>query len=221
MLHICLSAALYRPVEVHQAIVENVTQINIPNNCAVSSGIECDYVQHVPAGGRLTTISEDDISLVHDRLSTTDLSHRLSIIHSVEDLSTNSTVIYTENMSYSKSNNADGFLTEKSVQTEVTVSYSNKTNRRFKFCSLMDFIDFSLLKNPLFLLMASTVMLMAVGCPHALYFLPSYANSLGLEKSECSLLLSISAAFDLCGRLGLGYIADLNLFSKSKAYSVR
>jgi hypothetical protein len=124
-------------------------------------------------------------------------------------------------MSYSKSNNADGFLTEKSVQTEVTVSYSNKTNRRFKFCPLMDFIDFSLLKNPLFLLMASTVMLMAVGCPHALYFLPSYANSLGLEKSECSLLLSISAAFDLCGRLGLGYIADLNLFSKSKAYSVR
>ena len=218
MLHICLSAALYRPVEVHQTIVENVTQINIPNNYAVSSGIDCDYVQHVPAGGRLTTISEDDISLVHDRLS-----HRLSIIHSVEDLSTNSTVIYTENMSYSKSNNAaDGFLTEKSVQTELTsVSYSNKTNRRFKFCSLMDFIDFSLLQNPLFLLMASTVMLMAVGCPHALYFLPSYANSLGLEKSDCSLLLSISAAFDLCGRLGLGFIADLNLFSKSKAYSVR
>lgn len=225
MLHICLSAALYRPVEVHQAIVENVTSINISADCTVPNGVECGYVHHVP-DDRLATIPEDDISLVRgsrDKIPTTDLSHRLSMIHSVEDLSTNSTVIYTENILNSKSNNViEESLTEKSVQTEPTIGCSEKKNRRFKFCrSLIDFIDFSLIKNPLFLLMAFSVMFMAAGCPNAVYYLPSFANSRGLDKSECSLLLSISAVFDLCGRLGLGYIADLNLFSKTKAYTVR
>jgi hypothetical protein len=223
MLHICLSAALYRPVEVHQAIVENGMTINISTDCTVPNSIDCAHVHHTP-DGRLATIPEDGISLVRgsrDKLSTTDLPQRLSMIHSVEDLSTNSTVIYTENILNSKSNHVEGCLTEKSVQTEPAIGYSEKKNRRFKFCSLLDYIDLSLIKNPMFLLMATTVMFMAAGCPHLLYYLPSYANSRGLKKSECSLLLSISAVFDLCGRLGLGYIADFNLFSKTKAYSVR
>ncbi|KAK4025124.1 Monocarboxylate transporter 9 [Daphnia magna] len=221
MLHICLSAALYRPIEIHQAIMESVMGMDIPTNLDGVHVGGIDREVHVP-DGRPVTINEDDISLVHsnrNNVLSNNFPHRLSVIHSIEDLSTNSTVIYTENIPYPKPKSPDQCLTEKFVQTEPQNSPVKKL-RRFKLCSITNYIDLSLIKNPLFLLMASTVMLMAVGCPHALFYLPSYANSLGLEKSQCSLLLSISAIFDLSGRLGLGYIADLNLFSKSKAYSV-
>ncbi|KAI9555860.1 hypothetical protein GHT06_018377 [Daphnia sinensis] len=219
MLHICLSAALYRPIEIHQAIMESGMDTSTNLEVADVGGIDCNV--HIPVG-RPVTINEDDISLVHsnrDKVSSNNFPHRLSVIHSIEDLSTNSTVIYTENLSYPKPTSPDQCLTEKFVQTEPPSSPVKKV-RRLNPCSITNYIDLSLIKNPLFLLMASTVMLMAVGCPHALFYLPAYANSLGIEKSQCSLLLSISAIFDLSGRLGLGYIADLNLFSKSKAYSL-
>lgn len=222
MLHICLSAALYRPVEVHQAIVESTTvmEISTIRDSTLPNGLDRD---HCVPGELPITIAEYDVLSVHNnrnKVLSTDLLCRLSISHSVEDLSTNSTVLYTENTSHTKTTNLDRCPIDKFVQTEPQ-SCPVKKDHRFKPCSFMNYIDLSLIKNPLFLLMASTVMLMAVGCPHALFYLPSYANSLGLEKSECSLLLVISAIFDLSGRLGLGYIADLNLFSKSKAYSAR
>lgn len=205
MLHICLSAALYRPIEVHQAIIESQTKFVITYETPT---VDC----------HLLSVPEEDAVITSKTLkvSTTDLSHRSAMFHSVGDLSTDSTVIYKENLSNLKLNTDNGNV----VPTESKLSEKPQT-KRTKLCSVIDFIDFSLIKDSLFLLVASTVMLMAVGCPQALFYLPSYANSIGLEKSECSLLLSISAVFDLTGRLGLGYIADLNLFSKYKAYSIR
>ena len=81
------------------------------------------------------------------------------------------------------------------------------------------YIDLSLCLNPVFLLLAGSVMMMAVGMPHCLYFLPTYAMNAGLSSSDASLLLSLSAVFDLGGRLVFGFLLDLNLFPKYLAYA--
>ncbi len=212
MLHICLSAALYRPIEVHQAIIES-------DSCPLA-GVECNDTSDCRF---LSTIHENDPTVMcntgRNPSNMNDLPHTPSIFHSVEDLCTDSTVYYKDNVSHLQSPNTDECKPPKTDKSEADKCLKTKNCR--KFFSALNYIDLSLINNPLFLLMALTVMLMAVGCPHALFYLPSYANSLGLERSECSLLLSISAVFDLAGRLGLGYIADLNLFSKYKAYSAR
>lgn len=219
MLHICLSAALYRPIEVHQAIVERVSKAKIEDeNVAMIKDDKTNNDHHTTISG-LTTIEENET--LGESLKET-FSHRPSIVHSIEDLSTDSTVYYKENVVTLKPNSACEKVEITTVKESTHKSKSSfGNNQHSKLCSITKYIDLSLLKNPLFLLMASTVMFMAVGCPHALFYLPSYANSRGLERSECSLLLSISAVFDLAGRLGLGYIADLNLFSRHKAYSAR
>lgn len=101
----------------------------------------------------------------------------------------------------------------------------------------------SLLKEPLFIGMCLSVTLMSVGCPYMLYFLPAYAiqagNKLiqsafhlsqsihqlhscysGFTKKEAGMLVAVSAALDLVGRLGLGYLSDLQIFDRKKAFIV-
>ena len=43
--------------------------------------------------------------------------------------------------------------------------------------------------------MAGSVMMMAVGMPHILFFLPTYAINVGLSSADASLLLSIRLEF--------------------------
>ena len=81
------------------------------------------------------------------------------------------------------------------------------------------YINLSLIKDPVFLLLTGSVMFMAIGVPHCLFFLPSHAKHIGLPVTDASFLLSISAIFDLAGRLSLGFILDLNLFPKYLGYS--
>jgi len=42
------------------------------------------------------------------------------------------------------------------------------------------YINLSLVENPVFLVLAGSVMLMAVGVPHCLFFLPSHVKTVGL-----------------------------------------
>ena len=82
------------------------------------------------------------------------------------------------------------------------------------------YIKLSLVKDPVFLLMTGSVMFMAIGVPHCLFFLPTHAKQIGLPFTDASFLLSLSAIFDLAGRLSLGFILDLNLFPKYIGYSM-
>lgn len=43
---------------------------------------------------------------------------------------------------------------------------------------------------------------------------------LGYTKSEAGYLVAVSAALDLIGRLALGWLSDLDLFDRKKAYIV-
>uniref|UniRef100_A0A1A9V3B0 Major facilitator superfamily (MFS) profile domain-containing protein n=1 Tax=Glossina austeni TaxID=7395 RepID=A0A1A9V3B0_GLOAU len=82
------------------------------------------------------------------------------------------------------------------------------------------YLDISLLKDPTFILMCLSVTLMSVGCPYMLYYLPAHVISIGYNKSEAGYLVTISAVLDLVGRLGLGWLSDLQLFDRRKTYIV-
>ena len=95
-----------------------------------------------------------------------------------------------------------------------------QTKSRHLINTINKYINLNLVKDPVFLILSGSVMFMAVGVPHCLFFLPSHAKFLGLPAADASFLLSISAIFDLAGRLSLGFILDLNLFPKHLAYAV-
>ncbi|KAH8384558.1 hypothetical protein KR093_001022, partial [Drosophila rubida] len=82
------------------------------------------------------------------------------------------------------------------------------------------YLDISLLQDPSFILMCLSVTLMSVGCPYMLYYLPAHVISIGYNKSEAGYLVAISAVLDLCGRLGLGWLSDLQLFDRKKTYTL-
>lgn len=250
MLHVCLSATFYRPMEVHQHIVEIGQRQKGTKPKDVVAGLDTDSIDSVPvdapppAGDSFTlqvpdrvlgSVREDDSSigdggsLNEQRLSA--IPRRLrasSMIHSIEDLSTDSTCYYKDTKSMKGASVVSLRHPHQPASNNGTLRSASQDGVsavvKPTCCSLANlnrYIDTSLTRNPLFLIMALTVMLMAVGCPHMLFYLPSYANSVGISRSDCSLLLSISALMDLIGRLGFGWIADLNLFSNSKAYCAR
>lgn len=85
---------------------------------------------------------------------------------------------------------------------------------------MLSCIDVSLFKNPLFLMVAMSVFFMATGAPHAIFFLPAYAESVDIPSSQIPQMLSISSIVDLVGRLGIGFVSDLGLIKNSYLYFV-
>ena len=227
MLHICLSAVIYRPIEIHQAIVESERKTTdlptIHNFTPIPIIIDPGNDDHSSDFNSPTTHEDSESSpslkKKKNQLSAHNLSPISSMMHSVEDLTTDSTICYTD----FRRQMAKKSASKTDVLSSLSQHQSKKNKKRkwSKICSIFKCIDLTLTTNPLFLLLASTVMLMAVGVPLALFYLPSYANSQGLDKSDCSLLISVGAVFDLITRLALGYVADLNLFSNYKAYCLR
>jgi len=84
---------------------------------------------------------------------------------------------------------------------------------------LYDFFDLSLASDPVFLLMAASVMFMACGMPHFLFFLPSYAKTKD-DGADPAVLLAVASALDLLGRFGGGFILDNRLLPSHLLYSV-
>lgn len=83
-----------------------------------------------------------------------------------------------------------------------------------------NYLDLSLLSDPMFILMCLSVVFMSTGSPYMLYYLPASVLSAGYTKLDAGYLVAISAAFDLTGRLGFGYLSDLQLFDRRKAFIV-
>ncbi|XP_037071257.1 monocarboxylate transporter 13-like [Pollicipes pollicipes] len=65
-----------------------------------------------------------------------------------------------------------------------------------------------LLRNPLFMLVALSVFLMAAGSPYAVLQLPVFGVTRGLTPRETAEILSIVSAVDLASRLGFGWLLD-------------
>lgn len=191
-----------------------------------------------------------------------------SILHSVEDLSTDSTFFYRTRSGYdsnrgSRKRNKNAYSTDE-ILTKIPTSNninrlengvntdnllgsttpapqnrglsksmiiptpvsdftefdSDNEQENNKTCCdrIKQYLDVSLLKDPVFIMLCTSVTLMSTGCPYMLFFLPAYVTSAGYAKSEAGYLVAVSAALDLVGRLGLGYLSDLQLFDRKKTY---
>lgn len=77
-------------------------------------------------------------------------------------------------------------------------------------CKLM--FDTSLLKNAVFLLITFTVVASGIAYTNLLIILPAYAASIGIDKSQYTLLLSVIAGTDLFGRISGAWLSDLSSF---------
>lgn len=78
--------------------------------------------------------------------------------------------------------------------------------------------DCSLFRDPLFVIMAMSVFLMSCGAPFTLFFLPAYAETVGIASGSIPTMLSISSIVDLAGRLSMGFFSDLGCCQMSHIY---
>lgn len=84
---------------------------------------------------------------------------------------------------------------------------------------LRRYLDLTLFKNRAFVLFVTSSAFTSVGYPHASVFMPAFAtSSLGIPRPDTGLLLSITAGTDLVGRIGFGWLSDLQLFKREYGY---
>ncbi|XP_063928964.1 monocarboxylate transporter 13 isoform X2 [Zophobas morio] len=77
------------------------------------------------------------------------------------------------------------------------------------------FFDITLLKDPLYLVILISNATNAVSYTNFIILLPSFALTLGYDKNDGALLLSIVSALDLVGRIGGSALSDLQLCPKA------
>jgi len=76
------------------------------------------------------------------------------------------------------------------------------------------FFDFSLLKDPIYLVILISNSTNAVSYTNFVILLPAYAISLGFDNWDASLLLSIVSMLDLIGRIGGSALSDIKIMPK-------
>ncbi|KAF7998310.1 hypothetical protein HCN44_009708 [Aphidius gifuensis] len=260
MLHVCVSATLYRPLEDNpEAMVINensiVKKIIINNDDDDDGDDNNDNNEN-----KLLPIKQKKLELLFDNNDKTkrhnllnELFHQngtknidlidneeekdimgeelqmkpiqkirsSSILHSVEDLSTDSTCVYKARPSIKSLKLSSLTVTHPHLMKKSTIQESPikiKIKRTSIIQIIKRYIDLNLLKDPQFIMMCLSVTLMSTGSPYMLYYLPAYVHACGYTKSEAGYLVAISAVLDLCGRLGLGWLSDLHLFDRRKGY---
>ncbi|XP_032680551.1 monocarboxylate transporter 12-B [Odontomachus brunneus] len=254
MLHVCVSATLYRPLDENYAPdEEEIQQREVKEEQSKQQKLDLLFANdpttrhnmlnelfHQNGGGVVAvelTDSDEEKDVMGEGLRMKPISkiRSSSILHSVEDLSTDSTCVYKAARSSLRSLKSSGtavappeqqpapppppsppppMSSSSLTQTASSIDASKVTLMQ----RLTRYIDLSLLKNPQFIMMCFSVSLMSTGSPYMLYYLPAYVHAAGYTKSEAGYLVAISAALDLCGRLGLGWLSDLKLFDRRKGY---
>ncbi|XP_063836057.1 monocarboxylate transporter 12 [Ostrinia nubilalis] len=215
MLHVCVSATLYRAPPAPRERSPTPATTSTENTTLLQDIQEC--------------LPREVAKL---RLRPTRSS---SILHSVEDLSTDSTCVYKASrrkLSRSlyirpplpsrliQNKLAEPVIIKQEQEVQKVDVVQPKKAKRSCIEKISRYLDVSLLKDWRFGLLCGSVALMSCGSPYALYYLPAYTVAKGHSKSAAGHLVAISAVLDLCGRLGLGYLCDLHLFCRRKAYIV-
>lgn len=237
MLHVCVSATLYRPLENNYApedtiVVDKLEKVEttakeletakqqkldviFANDSTTKHNLLNELFHQNSVVAVELTDSEEEKDVMGEGLRMKPISkiRSSSILHSVEDLSTDSTCVYKARSSL-RSLRSSVTAVCPVPQNEPQVPEEKKTVMQ----RITQYIDLSLLKNPQFIMMCFSVSLMSTGSPYMLYYLPAYVHAAGYTKSEAGYLVAISAALDLCGRLGLGWLSDLQLFDRRKGY---
>lgn len=76
------------------------------------------------------------------------------------------------------------------------------------------FFDLSIMKDPVYLIILISNSTNAISYTNFIILLPSYAQSLGFDKTKGALLLSVVSALDLVGRIGGSALSDVPLCPK-------
>lgn len=101
-------------------------------------------------------------------------------------------------------------LSLKSIASSINpVSACTKSKVKNKF------LDLSLLKDPIYLVILISNSTNAIGYTNFIILLPTYAKLLGFDKDSSAYLLSIVSALDLVGRIGGSALSDLGLIPKT------
>lgn len=253
MLHVCVSATLYRPLENNYLPDNNET--NVDGSRSLEKGNENNGGQETATTKqqKLDLLFANDPTTRHNLLN--ELFHQnnviaveltdsdeekdvmgeglmmkpiskirsSSILHSVEDLSTDSTCVYKARSSLRSLRSSATVVCPVPIppndhHSMAATNNNNTEEPKTIMQKVARYIDLSLLKNPQFIMMCFSVSLMSTGSPYMLYYLPAYVHAAGYSKAEAGYLVAISAALDLCGRLGLGWLSDLQLFDRRKGY---
>lgn len=103
----------------------------------------------------------------------------------------------------------DSSATIASSESSATISSSDSS-------STVDnkFFDFSVLRDPLYLIILISNSTSAISNTNFMILLPSYAISEGFDKNMSALLLSIVSALDLVGRIGGASLSDIDFVPK-------
>ncbi|KAK0159830.1 hypothetical protein PV327_010902 [Microctonus hyperodae] len=93
----------------------------------------------------------------------------------------------------------------ESIDENSSESSGNSTNK---------FFDFSVLNDPIYLVILISNSTSAISNTNFMILLPSYAISEGFDKNMAALLLSIVSALDLIGRIGGASLSDIDFVPK-------
>lgn len=96
-------------------------------------------------------------------------------------------------------------LSLKSIASSINpISSCSKPKKATK----SKFLDLSLLKDPMYLVILLSNSTNAIGYTNFIILLPTFATKLGFDKDLAAYLLSIVSVFDLCGRIGGSALSD-------------
>ncbi|KAF7395599.1 hypothetical protein HZH68_009649 [Vespula germanica] len=107
---------------------------------------------------------------------------------------------------------------DKPVPVEISTSKSSKSEtsstkgESSKKVHLS--FDFSMLKDPIYLVILISNSTSAISNTNFMIHLPSYANSQGFDQNSSALLLSIVSALDLIGRISGASLSDIDFVPK-------
>ncbi|XP_029289135.1 monocarboxylate transporter 2 [Cottoperca gobio] len=88
---------------------------------------------------------------------------------------------------------------------------NNRTNKTELTTKILRYVDYTLITNARFMVYSMFGVFAALGFFAPALFLVPYARGKGIEEYQAAALMSISAAFDLFGRVFFGWVANLRL----------
>ncbi|XP_015191294.1 PREDICTED: uncharacterized protein LOC107074405 [Polistes dominula] len=108
---------------------------------------------------------------------------------------------------------------DKPVQVEMSTFKSSKleissTKEKSKKKKVELQFDFSMLKDPIYLVILISNSTSAISNTNFMIHLPSYANSQGFDQNSSALLLSVVSALDLIGRISGASLSDIDFVPK-------
>ncbi|XP_061165785.1 monocarboxylate transporter 9-like [Saccostrea echinata] len=219
MLHVCLFALLYRPIlywEKKRFTTKKTNYSSKKNSLQHTIEVqyqeeECSALLTIKDGGKGLEIAKANLeSASVSGLYETKSLPSLSIIpvrHSMTSSISESNIFSKKNVSDSKFSNSN---CTPSLELKGHVQNLEK----------LPIIDWTMLKNPLFIL-TNIGLVLAIFAHHNVFnFVPSLADELGFQESEGALCVSIVGITDLIGRISGGIIGNAFFKRRIKLYVI-